>query len=413
MKKKLPLLKHAMSLAERGRGFVSPNPVVGALLLRNGKIIAQDWHRKFGEGHAEWNLLTKFRGKVRPTDVLVVTLEPCCHTGKKTPPCTDSIVKQGVKNVLVGMVDPNPEVKGKGIKMLRNAGMNVEVICPVLSSRICTDARFLRSRRRPERVRRRRTSRIGRNDRIGFEMAQVVQQLFFQNRFYFTWITKQRPWVTLKIAQTLDGRITPKLGQKFWLTGKKARAHAHATRAHYDAILVGANTVIVDNPRLTARKADGSLLPHHPRAVILDHDLCISITSHVVRPGTLIIVGKDAKLKPSRIHAFQKKGVELISVNPSAPLRAGTDRQNFLNLHQVLKALAERNIASLLVEGGPRVWSSFLREGLVDELNLYLSPKVMGEGVTAFYDLEFLSKKFKFQDMKVLGHDIFLGGVFS
>lgn len=349
----------ATRIAEQGRGLVSPNPLVGAVLVRDGTIIAKDCHRKFGENHAERNLLEKFQEHILPTDVLYVTLEPCCHQGK-TPPCTDIILVKAVKKIVVGLQDPNPLVNGKGIEFLQKHGVQVTMM----------------------------------------EDRQLQKELFWQNRFFFTWIRKKRPWVTLKIAQTLDGRITPRQGLRTRLTGKESMNHMLATRAEYDVVLVGANTVIVDNPHLTARDSDGKLLPHQPRAVILDAVLSIPTESQVARSGTLLFRSQQSPKQDQ----LKEKGVTVIQVD-AAP-------DGLLDLRGVLTNLAAQNIASVFVEGGPTVWSSFLREGLADELMIYFAPKVMGNGLSTFNNLGFNASRLKFRELKTIENDILWHGYF-
>lgn len=357
-------LEKAMEIAERGRGFVSTNPVVGAVLVRNGKIIARDWHRKIGEFHAERNLLEKFKGKIFPSDTLVVTLEPCCHRRKRTEPCTDIILKKGIKKIVVGLLDPNPEVSGRGLNLLRKSDIETKLL----------------------------------------DDLDLQEKLRWQNRFYFSWMRRKRPWVTLKIAQSLDGRITPKKGTRYLLTGKEATDHALHIRADYDAILIGVKTVIVDNPRLTARDSRGNLLANQPRPVILDDALMTPLKSELIRPGTFIFIGKELEKRKNNKEQFQNKGVEIYEVK---------SEQGHLDLHEVLHVLAQKDITSLLIEGGPSTWTSFLREDLADELMIYFAAKFLGEGVNSFEGLDSITKKITFRDLKMLGEDLFWNGVFS
>lgn len=358
-------LKKCLQLAERGRGFVSPNPVVGAVLVRNGKIIAEDFHRKYGEGHAERNLLEKFKGKVLPSDILLVTLEPCCHTDKKTPPCTEIILEKGVKNVVVGMLDPNPKVNGKGVEMLRQKGVSV--------------SRFFPFRPTPQSA--------------SADTEEWRNPLFWQNRFYVKWITQKEPWVALKVAESLDGRISFDRKNRFQLTGKEAFRHAHEMRKQFDAILIGINTVMVDNPRLQESKF----------AVVLDTNLKIPFMSHLVRSNTIIFCSEKAShLKKEKL---RHRGIQV--------LQAPCDSKGFLDLHVILSKLGSLGISSVLIEGGLSIWSSFLRENLVDELMIYLAPKMLGQGVKTFDDdLPFTARKLNFREMKILGDDLFWNGVF-
>lgn len=343
-----------MTLAEQGRGSVAPNPLVGAVLLRSGKIIARDYHRKYGEGHAERNLLEKFTGKILSSDVLGVTLEPCCHVGN-TPPCTDIILEKNIKNVVIGLQDPNPKVAGRGIKILKTAGVKVSMI----------------------------------------DDKEMIEKLRWQNRFFFTWIHKRRPWVAVKIAQSLDGRVTFDRGTQLWLTGKESKKHVQAMRSQFDAILVGVKTVMVDNPKLK----------ESPHVVVLDAALSIPLNRELVRPGTLIFCGRQFKRRKTKKEQLQAKGCVVVE--------ADTNAEGFLNLREVLHELATRGIASVFVEGGPSVWSSFLRQNLADELMMYFAPKVLGGGVQTFEGLGFNSKAVRFRELKQLGQDVFWHGYFE
>lgn len=398
-------MKRAMKLAERGRGFVSPNPVVGAVLVRGGKIIAEDWHRKFGEGHAERNLLEKKekgkdkrkKEKIGSRDVLYVTLEPCCHTNKKTEPCTDIILKSGVKKVVVGMLDPNPEVSGRGVKLLRKNG--VEVV--VLEEEVRNSKHEIRNKPQFQ------NSKATNYQLQTTNLQGLLEELKWQNRFFFTWVRERKPWVALKIAQTLDGRVTRHPGEQLWLTGDESRKHVHEMRAQFDAILVGVKTVIADDPELTVRLAAPvaqiASVPRNdssPRVVILDAALSIPLESKVVRPGTIIFCGRQFRRRKTRKEQLIDKGCIV--------LEADTDAQGFLNLREILAELAARGIASLYVEGGPTIWSSFVREGLANELMVYFAPKFLGDGVASLetiHELSVQNSSVRFRQMKVLGGD--------
>lgn len=349
-----PFLERAMRLAEKGRGFVSPNPVVGAVLVRSGKIIAEDWHRKFGEGHAERNLLEKFDQKIRSTDTLYISLEPCVHTNKKTKPCTDIILEKGVKKVVVGVLDPNPEVSGKGVKLLKKNGVKVEVL--------------------------------------------NMEELKWQNRFFFKWVQKRLPWVAVKAAQSLDGRIGKERGKRLFLTGEETQQHVHQMRSQFDAILVGVKTVIADNPQLTVRKV--KMKAPQPKTVILDAALSIPLTSHVVRPGTIIFCGRQFRRRKTRKEQLIDKGCIV--------LEADTDAEGYLNLREILAELAARGISSVYVEGGPSIWGSFLKSDLIDEFMIYFAPRFLGEGIAALETVK--NRSVLFREMKALGEDIFWHG---
>ncbi|MGE3278929.1 MAG: bifunctional diaminohydroxyphosphoribosylaminopyrimidine deaminase/5-amino-6-(5-phosphoribosylamino)uracil reductase RibD [Candidatus Altimarinota bacterium] len=401
--KHLPFMKKAMDLAEKGRGFVSPNPVVGAVLVRKGKVIAEDWHRKFGEGHAERNLLAKEKGKrkkekIQTSDVLYVTLEPCCHTNKKTKPCTEIILESGVKKLVVGLLDPNPEVSGKGVASLREAG--IEVL--VLEDDIRNQKSEIRNKLQIP------NAKATTYNLSATTLQGLLEELQWQNRFFFKWVRERKPWVTLKIAQTLDGRIVRKRGESLWLTGEESREHVHQKRAEYDALLVGVKTIIADDSRLTVRDKNNVPLDRQPRTIVLDAALSIPITAAVVRPGTILFRGRQFQRRASRKLQLVEKGVEVLEVD--------TNEAGYLHLGQILDELAARGIASLYVEGGSSVWSSFLKEGFVDELMVYFAPKFLGDGVEVFELAEGRGqrkvKNIQFREMKVLGDDVYWQGSF-
>ncbi|MDZ4217229.1 MAG: dihydrofolate reductase family protein [Candidatus Gracilibacteria bacterium] len=407
MKSYLPYLCRAIELAEKGRGFVSPNPVVGALLVRKGKIIAEDWHRKIGEGHAERNLLGLFTESVWPDDVLYITLEPCCHVGK-TPPCTDIILEKGVKKVVVGLYDPNPLVRGKGVDMLRGWGVEVLVLeeeqgeiqrVIAKEERLKQSREFLHSAGVSGLLRRSNPEPSApRNDSLE---EKLLEDLKWQNRFFFKWVQQHRPWVSLKIAQTLDGRIVPERGQQLWLTGKESQVHVHQMRAQYDAILVGAATVIDDDPALTVRNEKGKVIGLQPIPVVLDAALSVPLDRQVLHLGTIVFRGRQFRRRESRKLKLLEKGVQVLEVD--------TTEKGYLHLGQILDELAARGVTSLYVEGGPSIWSSFLREGLVDELMIYMAPQFLGAGVLTFEDLGFEgAKELQFREMKQLGNDVYV-----
>lgn len=373
-----------MELAEKGRGSVSPNPVVGAVLVRDGKIIAEDWHREYGKGHAERNLLEAFKGDILSEDVLYVTLEPCCHEGKSGA-CTDIIVEKGVKKVVVGLVDPNGLVSGKGIELLREGGVNVLVL--EYGSEKTVDSRQW-------------------TEMDIADCEQLTEDLKWQNRGFFTWVSKRRPWVTLKMAQSLDGRISPEEGQQYWLTGKESQVHVHDQRAHHDAILVGVGTILTDNPRLDCRLIEHktqNVKRKTPIVVVLDAALSVPLDSEVIRERTMLFRGRQFKKRLKRKHELQDRGVDVIEVD--------TDEQGYLNLRQILDELAAAGITSVYVEGGPRVWSSFLNAGLVDEVNAYFAPEFLGSGEVCLPEFSGSSKKIHFKKWQQLGGDVMWRGV--
>jgi diaminohydroxyphosphoribosylaminopyrimidine deaminase/5-amino-6-(5-phosphoribosylamino)uracil reductase len=333
-------MRRALALAARGRGGTRPNPMVGAVIVRGGRVLAEGFHRRAGEAHAEVSALAPLGGRA-PGATLYVNLEPCCHTGR-TGPCTAAIIAAGVRRVVVGCGDPNPRVDGAGLRLLRRAGVRVDVGC------LEDDCRTI-------------------------------------NRAFFTWVRDRRPLVTLKAAATLDGFIAahPVRGAAarrrapVWITGEAARRAAHELRAEHDAILVGAGTVLADDPRLTVR------LPRAPRGaarwlppvrVVLDGALRTPPSSAVLRaaPGMppTIVVGA-ARADARRVRALERAGAEVVLL----PARAGR-----VAVRRLLRELARRELQSVLVEGGAAVHGAFLDERLVDRVALFVAPTLLGAG---------------------------------
>jgi diaminohydroxyphosphoribosylaminopyrimidine deaminase/5-amino-6-(5-phosphoribosylamino)uracil reductase len=311
-------MHRALELAERGRGFVEPNPLVGAVVVRDGDVVGEGWHGKFGGPHAEIEAL-KTAGEAARGATLYVTLEPCCHHGK-TPPCTEAILCAGIKRVVAAMPDPFPAVAGKGFERLRAAGVEVE---------------------------------------SGIERAAA----FTLNFPYLTLLRLNRPYVHAKWAMSLDGRIATHTGDSKWISGEQSRAHAHRLRGRVDAIVVGSRTVIADDPLLTAR-------PPGPRVasrIVLSGsgtlpESCRLLETVGVAPVIVATVtGRGAELR--------QRGCEVIELSaengrPSVPA--------------LLCELGDRRMTNVLVEGGSRVLGSFHDAGLIDELHVYISPKVIG-----------------------------------
>jgi diaminohydroxyphosphoribosylaminopyrimidine deaminase / 5-amino-6-(5-phosphoribosylamino)uracil reductase len=301
-------MRRALALAERGRGTVRPNPVVGAVVVRRGRIIGEGFHRRAGEAHAEVNALAKLGGKA-PGATLYVTLEPCCHVGR-TGPCTEVLLAARLARVVVGCGDPNPIVDGRGITRLRRAGVRVDVGC----------------------------------------LEDACREAI---RAYTIWVRERRPLVTLKVAATLDGYIAdgkprPRRAPAF-LTGRRALRAAHELRAGHDAVLVGAGTVRADDPRLTVR------LPGRRRGP----------------PPVRVVLAGQAGL-PGRLKMFSRAAPSELIWNPKGrPAIA-----------EVLTYLArERDVQSLLVEGGATIHGAFIKAGLVDRVALFVAPRLLGGGV--------------------------------
>lgn len=319
----------ALRLAAKGRGKTSPNPMVGALVVKNGRIVGRGYHQGPGQPHAEI-LALKQAGLRAKGATLYVTLEPCCHLLKRTPPCVPAVVQSGVRQVVVAMTDPNPMVKGRGITALRRVGITV-------------------------------TTGIAQE-----EAAQL-------NRAYLHWVTTGRPYVILKAGMTLDGKVATAKGESRWITGPRARQDAHRFRSQVDAVVVGVGTILHDDPALTARLSDRplKLAPRQPLRVVLDSRLRTPPASTVCakqdRAKTLIVTTRRASR--SRRRPFEQAGVEILSLST---------KNGRVSLPALMTMLGKRGVTSALIEGGSTVNAAALREKLVNHVLLYLAPTLMG-----------------------------------
>ncbi len=321
-------MRRALRLARKGEGRVSPNPLVGAVIVRNGRIIAEGYHRRYGESHAEINAIESATEEIAGA-TFYITLEPCSHYGK-TPPCVDALIACRPARVVVGTIDPNPLVSGKGIAALRNHG--IETTTGVLE----------------EACRR-------------------------QNEVFFKYIRTGIPFVTLKFAQTLDGRIATATGHSRWISSPASLRFAHRLRNVHDAILVGAETVRKDDPELTCRLVRG----RNPLRVIVDSHLRTSPDARIFTAGphARTIVATTHRAAEERRRLFADKGIETVSL--------GMDPTGQVDLRELLSALGKREVSSLLVEGGSAVITSFLKEHLADRLIVILAPRIVGEGLNS------------------------------
>ncbi len=315
-------MRLALRLAKKAKGRTSPNPMVGAVLVKSGKVISTGFHHRAGESHAEAIALKKAGSAARGA-TLYVTLEPCSHTNKRTPPCTPLVLQSGVKRVVVAMIDPNPRVSGGGIKALRKAG--IDVVTGVLQ-----------------------------------------QEALKLNEAFVKYITSGMPFVTLKIAQTLDGKIATASGESQWITGEKAREEGHRLRDANDAILVGINTVLKDNPSLTARISNG----RDPVRVILDSKLRIPLTSKVLtqKSTSKTIVATLATAPKTKIKKLHDAGADVFLVKPA---------KGRVDLRDLMKKLGGKDILSVLIEGGAEVHASAIRAGIADKVVLFIAPTLM------------------------------------
>jgi diaminohydroxyphosphoribosylaminopyrimidine deaminase/5-amino-6-(5-phosphoribosylamino)uracil reductase len=354
-----------LSLARKGAGHVSPNPMVGAVLVKGGKIIGEGHHRRFGGPHAEVNALNACTVSPRGA-TLYVNLEPCSHTGK-TPPCADAIIKAGIREVVVGMKDPNPVVSGRGIRALRRAGIAV---------------------------------------RSGVLEAECARL----NEAFAKHVTTGLPFVTLKVAQTFDGKIADLQGNSKWITNESSRRAVHALRASSDAVFVGAGTVAADNPALTVRSVPG----RDPVRIVLDTNLATNPRSKLYarRKGSwtiLICSQRSLRREQAKVDHFLRSGVDIYAF--------AADRSGLIPLRDILPVLGSIGIASILVEGGGMTFSSFLRERAADKLICFVAPKILGRGIDAFSGLGVarLGRERKLRDLSVrtLGGDLCIEAYFQ
>lgn len=318
-------MAEALHLAKNGIGRTSPNPMVGAVIVKDGRIIASGWHRKAGTPHAEIHALN-MAGELARDATIYVTLEPCAHFGK-TGPCADALIKAGLRRVVVAMLDPNPLVSGKGIEKLRTAGL--EITLGVLED----EAKKL-------------------------------------NKVFCKWVSTGFPFVILKTAMTLDGKIATKDGESKWITGEAARERVHELRDRVDAIFVGIGTVLADNPSLTTRISGG--IGKNPIRVILDSAAKIPLDAKVLTDkAAKTIVAVSERASRERVREILNTGAEVVT--------AGEDR---VDLKALLKILGEREITSVLIEGGGEVNFSFAREKLFDRIYAFVAPKILGGGLS-------------------------------
>lgn len=348
-------IRLAVRLAKRGQGRTSPNPMVGAVIVRDDRIIGKGYHRRFGGKHAEINAIDDAGGDVKGATIYV-TLEPCCHYGK-TPPCVDSIIRHEIGRVVIGTLDPNPVITGKSVRMLEER--NIPVTVGVLE-----------------------------------EACRAL------NEAHFKYMATGMPLVTVKFAQSVDGRIATVSGSSRWISSEKSRRFAHGLRAINDAVIVGVGTVLADDPQLTARLTKG----RSPLRVVLDSTLRTPLTAKVLsgQEKAATIIAISASASHEKIAALRERGIEVLTV-PG-------DAEGGINLVGLLRKLGERGVSSVLVEGGAAVITSLLRQNLADRLVIIIAPKLLGKGIEAIGDLKIeevsQSLKLSFTRIRRLGEDL-------
>ncbi len=317
-------MRLAIELAKKALGATNPNPMVGACVVKGGRVLGAGYHRKAGLSHAEVNAL-KSAGKMSGGATLYVTLEPCDHYGR-TPPCTDAIIESGIKRVVIGMKDPNPINNGRGIRRLRRRG--IEVLVGVLEG----------------------------------EVRSI-------NRPYIKFVTRRLPFVTLKLAQSLDGKIATHTGDSRWITGKDSRRYVHALRGEVDAVMVGVGTVLRDDPRLTVRTR--RVQRKKITRIIVDSHLRTPLKARIFKDkdrAPVLIAAREGA-GASRRKALEKKGAEVVITRP---------KDGRVDLKDLLRRLALRGIMHVLVEGGGELAAGILKERLADRMLLFIAPKIIG-----------------------------------
>jgi len=322
-------MKMALTLARKGVGFTSPNPAVGAVLVKDHRLVGKGYHRKAGSPHAEIEAI-RDAGSLAPGATLFVTLEPCNHTGR-TPPCTRAVLQAGIRRVVAAMRDPNPDVAGGGLNFLRENGVETTV-------------------------------------------GVLEKEALVLNEAFVKFVRTKRPFVTAKCAATLDGRIAARTGDAHWVSGERSRNHVHRLRHAVDAILVGVGTVIQDDPLLTTRIPGKKGI--HPKRIILDTRLSIPEEAKVLRHGTdsdtIVVIGQEYRNSPeiaAKRERIQTPGVWILE----APTREGR-----IDLDRLLDALGGMGITSLLIEGGSRILGAAFASGIVDKILFFFAPKILG-----------------------------------
>jgi len=357
-------MQRALDLAKRSTGYVSPNPRVGAVIIdKEGNFVSEGWHKKFGAPHAEIDAIKNANRTDFSDCTLVVNLEPCFHYGK-TPPCVDEIIKHNFKRVVIGMIDPNPLVAGKSIDKMKASGIEVDV-------------------------------------GILEDMAQEI------NKGFAKWIKTKEPYIILKIAQSIDGNIALKNGESQWITSVESRSKVQYLRSEVDAILIGKNTALMDNPHLTVREIDSPT----PKRIVLDSHLSLPLDLNLFtdeyRNKTYVVCDEFA-ISSVKAELLMGQDVQIIPVR--------LNFRNKIDLVQLIKKLGtELSITSVMVEGGAQLFSNFVHYKLVDEFHFFIAPKILGNGLQAFCDLRFENidnaMKMKIKSIEKIAEDIYIKAV--
>lgn len=323
-------IKQCFELALQFRGRTTPNPIVGSVITKNNKVISTGAHKKSGSAHAELDAIQNATESLSGA-TLYCNLEPCCHINKKTPPCAQRIIEEGIKRVVISNLDPNPEVSGAAVQLLKDNG--IEVVTNILKSE-------------------------------GEEL----------NRVFFYHIQSPTPYIHLKWAQTLDGKIQSVSGSSKWITNEQARAHVHHERMEYDAIMIGANTARADNPALTVRDESGVVIKSPKRIVLCgsgEIDQNLSLFNDSYKNETIIVTNNDQ-----------------LTLDSSELMLCPTEPNGRIDLNKLLVSLKERGICSIYIEGGSQLLSQLIESDLYNEISVYMAPKLMGNGSGAFFQSE-------------------------
>lgn len=343
-------MARALRLARLGLRTAHPNPRVGCVVAAGGEIVGEGWHEETGAPHAEIIALARAGGRARGATVYL-NLEPCCHQGR-TPPCTDALIDAGVARVVAAMEDPNPRVEGGGVQMLRAAGIEVEV-------------------------------------------GLMGEQALALNRGFVSRMTRGRPWVTVKVAASLDGRTAMASGESRWITGEAARADVHRLRARVSAIMTGSATALADDPALTARCKD---VTQQPLRVLVDGGLRVPATAQLFEDSARVLVATAVRPTPSTGAAH----VETVSL-------PGEDSR--VDLVRLMGHLGEREVNEVLVEAGPSLSGALLKNRLVDEIVMYMAPVCLGSDGAGMFDLPFINRldesiSMNITDIRQIGRDL-------
>ena len=343
-------IKRCFELASKGIGHVSPNPLVGAVIVKENRVIAEGYHELYGGPHAELYAFLNAEQSVEGA-TLYTNLEPCSHTEKQTPPCVPLIIKKKIKRVVISNIDPNSEVNGKGIERLKHAGIEVET-------------------------------------------GILEEEGKHLNRFYFKYVRTKLPYVTLKIAQSLDAKISLDSTKQTYVTGEESNKFVHSQRAVYDAVLVGANTIVIDNPKLSVRQVKG----RDPLRVVLDGNFSCPVDLNVFadkKPERTWLITRE-KSNPKKIAVLEERGIRVFQLK--------VPKKSFIDPLDILNLLGEAKITSLFVEGGKDLFSQFIERALFDEIILLQSSTFFGKGLPAV-ELK-NSLELEMQSAERLGSDI-------